>query len=128
MTKQEWIEAEKLVTLYSALLLDCDGFRLSISETRSKNKIEVIVYVNGFLKGEWISNDCEERRRFYQKKKKQMHSQKKIKQWKRLFGKTLEQYAYYYLPFWTSFKAFKAHLINNNKEIIWLNKPEEVKQ
>lgn len=129
MTNEEWKLAASHIGLYSPNLeLDCDGYKLLIREERHRNKIVYSVYVNNRIKGEWLGNDCEERRRFLQphkakiiKNKKQETTLKKL--YKRNEKEFINHYTYNSL-IWTSFSRLKKHLIENNKSITWLNKPE----
>lgn len=45
--------------LYSKLYLKCDGFRITVVEFRSKNKIMSTLYVNGNLDGKWLTPKAE---------------------------------------------------------------------
>lgn len=127
MTKQDWIEAEKQVGLFSHLELNCDGYKLTICEARQKNKIVILFYVNDYFKGEWY-NECEERRRFFRPFKNKIYKSKKeeslFRKWAKRDGKEFISHLECYSWHWNSFKAFKNHLIKHNKEITWLNKLE----
>jgi len=131
MTKQEWIEAEKHLSQFTHLEFMCDEYALTIYEMRYKNRIVISFYVNGWFKGIWY-DECEERSRFFRKIEKRIYKDKKVETaMKRLYKMDKKEFKptfSEYLCYWTSFKSFKSHLIKNNKEIKWLNKPEVVQQ
>ena len=123
MTKEEWEYAEKrLYNTYSRLQLKVDDYDVSIVvEPLKPLKNVLVVYVNGEWKGKWLSEDCEERRRFYQKhtgnilsRKEQKRLAREKKAVREAVGKTTYDW---YSPYWTSFRTLKSHLIKNNKSI-----------
>lgn len=123
MTKEEWEYAEKrLYNTYSRLQLKVDDYDVSIVvEPLKPLKNVLVVYVNGEWKGKWLSEDCEERRRFYQKhtgnilsRKEQKRLAREKKAVREAVGKTTYDW---YSPYWTSFRSLKSHLIKNNKSI-----------
>jgi len=126
MTDEEWKEVEQAVEPpYGRAELIADGYKISIVCMKQKSlKYHLVVYVNGYIKGEWLLNDCEERRRFMRKYKRcyLTENQKKSKQFREL-PEDLKQKAVelntitqYYFDF-PSFKSLKSQLIRNNKSI-----------
>lgn len=127
MTKQDWKEVEEsLKSFYSIARLRCDGYEVAFVLKRiSQMKNGICVYVNSVLEGKWLLEDCEERRRFLCPMKKSVYSRKQ-KEGLKKFSKRLrtrldlpdpdKKYTYY-LPYWTSFKSLKSHLIKNNSNI-----------
>lgn len=123
MTKEEWEKVEEsLFGCFTKVVLLIDDFEVTVVvEPYTALKNVFVVYVNGAWKGKWLSEDCEERRRFYQKHTKNMLSRKDQKRLARekkairdAVGKTTFDW---YAPYWTSFKSMKAHFIKNNKSI-----------
>ncbi len=126
MTKAEWIKAEKaLSNIYGYVKLEVDGYTLTISLERwGKYSLAIVVYVNGLLKGEWLANDCEERRRFFCKREKSLLNakqkaifKKQSKSFQKKFAEEHKLTYTYYEPKWKSFNSMKAHLIKNNNSI-----------
>lgn len=123
MTKEEWEYAEKrLYNTYSRLQLKVDDYDVSIVvEPLKPLKNVLVVYVNGEWKGKWLSEDCEERRRFYQKHTGNILSrkeQKRLAREKKAVRETVGKTTYdWYSPYWTSFRSLKSHLLKNNKSI-----------
>lgn len=124
MTPQDWKEVEKsLKSFYSAVNLMCDGYKVTLLlGPISQFKNALLVYIGGEIRGKWLREDCEERRRFFRSVTKSICSPKEKKAWKKLSKKTrleleaMTRYTSYY-SYWTSFRALKSHLIKNNSEI-----------
>ena len=123
MTKEQWEQAEKSLSLhYGRVEMKIDGYDVTIVvEPLKALKNVLVVYMNGELKGKWLSEDCEERRRFFQKHTKNLLSRKEQKRLARekkavreAVGKTTYEW---YSPYWTSFRSLKSHLIKSNKSI-----------
>jgi hypothetical protein len=100
-------------TLFTRAKLLIDGYKILIGEIRIKNKIIIEVYVNGWIKGEWMSDKCEEGRKFHHHSLKQLHSAKFMREChKGLNKKQIKDFGikqvYYPLitPYFPSIKAF----------------------
>lgn len=129
MTKEEWNEAEsRLSTIYGIVKMKIDGYDVTISYVKeSPTKFCLAVYVDGYIKGEWIANDCDIRRRFYRCYEKQLFNSKQkkdmfkgfTKRQRERFERENHNMMYYtvYSPYFGSFRTLKAHLIKNNKSI-----------
>lgn len=125
MTKEEWNQAEKaLQHFFTPVLLKADGYDVTLMLERVgvySNKI--MVYIGGKFKGQWLTTDCEERRRFMQKRSKSLVSSYKMKSLCRGLSKQgkeeLRQRNKYetYSPQWSSFKSLKNHLLKHNQDI-----------
>lgn len=122
MTKEEWEQVKKtLESLFHMANLKIDGYDVSLCLQRTSTyKNSIVVYVNGVLKGEWLGKDCEERRRFLQKREHSVLSAKekaKLKKFSKKFQKEFDRKYSVYYPYWTSFGSLKKHLIENNERI-----------
>lgn len=129
MTKDEWKKIEEILNATWAVKLLIDGYKIDLILLReTTTKMVIGVYINGKIKGEWIRNDCEERRRFFQDKKRCMiksdaKTRKSLKMTASEFKAFREKYTIHsYSPYWSSFKALKNHLIRNNDHIEILRK------
>ena len=84
------------------------------------------MYINGWIKGEWMNGECEEGRRFCRVKEAFIYSAKERTDAKRHLSKAAYKRFNYdkklkgYFMDWTSFMAFKKHIIANNKEITFI--------
>lgn len=105
-----------------------DGYNVAIAYVKeTPTKFCLAVYVDGYIKGEWITNDCDIRRRFYRCYEKSLFNSKEKKEIFKGFTKRerdrLERenhdrmYYTVYTPYFGSFRTLKAHLIKNNKSI-----------
>ncbi len=128
ITKEDWQEIEqKLKSFYNVVKLNCDGYEISLTlERLDTMKNGIMVYVNGVIKGEWLTEECEERRRFYRPITRSLMSQKQRNNLKKLPKRTqnmlikelkLDRTFTYYSFEWTSFNSLKRHLIKNNTNI-----------
>lgn len=128
MSNDDWKKAEQSLSWsylswsYGKVEMKIDGYNVTIVvEPLKALKNVLVVYVNDKLKCTWLSEDCEERRRFFQKHTKNLLSRKEQKRLARekkavreAVGKTTYEW---YSPYWTSFRSLKSHLIKNNKSI-----------
>lgn len=126
MSKDEWSRVqEALKSLFSIVKLKIDNYEVALSLVRVDTyKNAIAVYVNGVFKGEWLVKDCEERRRFLQRKERSLLSPKEKSSWKKLSKKMQKELSEkydkkyeFYSSHWTSFNALKKHLISNNASI-----------
>lgn len=90
MTKQDWeAVAASLATPYGGgaeFLID--GHKITARVERYKGlKYVVVVYIDGYLKGEYFKADSELGRKFYLPRKKAFFSAKEIAACKKAFGK-----------------------------------------
>lgn len=130
MTAEEWKTVEEALSHcpFGRVKLIADGYELTISFARdgkSGLKYCYVVYVNGMIRGEWVLNDCEERRRFYCPKthspltaKDKARLKKERKSVQKAVAEMAAEMSYTtYLPYWNSLKALKKHLEANNQHI-----------
>jgi len=126
MTPDDWTYVEtRLRSLYSSVDLMCDGYRVTLTlrqVTPFKNAITV--WVNGWLRGSWMSLESEEGRRFYPThyrhyyRKAARDSLKKMsKRSRELLAPDYDKKYTYKQPMWGSFKLMKKHIIENNEKI-----------
>lgn len=118
MTQEEWKRVEKaLEYFFKRVELEVDGYEVSLTLQRvGVYKNAIAIYVNGVFKGEWITTECEETRRFIQKREKSILTKKDKKAQKELAEKYDRKYSVY-STHWSSFRALKRHLIANNESI-----------
>ncbi len=126
MTNDDWEKMEEdLSHVFGMVALLCDGYRVSFRYAPIKKRLVLITgFVNGWFKGEWLLNDCEERRRFFRKESRYALSPKLRKEFKKMGKRVLkqanidlEQRHEYYTFRWSSFNQLKKHLIANNQTI-----------
>lgn len=126
MDKAQWDKVEqRLRMMHYPVQLKVDGYELYLILLPDKGLKQCIaVYVNGCIKGKWIYNDCEIRRRFYNRRTKLMLRASYLKKLSKARQKALkEKYTYeYFSPYWTSFNRMKNHLIKNNSDIELITK------
>lgn len=71
MTKEEWKQAEDALThFFHPVELKVDGYDITlILERVGVYQNKIMVYIGGEFRGQWMAEDCEERRRFLQEQK-----------------------------------------------------------
>lgn len=128
MTAYDWKVAETKLTPFGRAEFLIDGYNVSVAlRLKSKTKFVYMVFVDGIFKGEWLTEDCEIRRRFcYEGQKSILTGKQKsdfIKQFgKREYNRFIKEHPEmvnykYYLPYFGSFRTLKSHFIKNNKSI-----------
>lgn len=133
ITPADWKRIEEALSgIFGVETLICDGYELTICRRQDKNKLVLQLYVNGVMKGEWVANDCEERRRFFFPSVRRLYSRAEIDKAGKGLGKRqlekfraemgLDKTMTIYMPIWGSFTALRRHLIKHNKEILVKNK------
>jgi hypothetical protein len=132
MTKEEWKEFENEITPYFGRTLLVDGYEIFVRIRGGPTKYSYVCYVNGEIRGEWLSKDCEERLRFLRRVEKRVYSPAKIKKalegsskkYQKEFIKThdLERTVVYYDISFPSVAAIRKQLEANNKSIEWIKK------
>ena len=117
MTKEQWKAVEQKVLLYPYTIakLQADGHVLSLSMQRHKMRLVIVVYVDGKIDFNWLREDCEIRRKFFQQRKRSLLTQKdrdRLKREKKSIREEITAQATYYTysPYWTSFTALRRHL------------------
>jgi hypothetical protein len=129
ITPADWTRIEEaLAGRFGSEKLMCDGYELTISREQEKNRLVLMVYIDGVWKGEWIHKDCEERRRFFCPSTRRLYSRAKVdkslagmgkrqsEKWRAEMG--LDKTMTIYMPVWGSFTALRRHLVKNNREIL----------
>ncbi len=127
MTAEDWKKVERNLSPYTSVKFRIDGYIVDVAVTNEKPhslKYVLAVYVNGSIKGEWLINDCDIRRRFYCKQTKSLLTAKDksapmFKRMKKADRENIiKKYQYdTYSPFFTSFRSLKNHFIRNNNLI-----------
>ncbi len=128
LTPEQWKRIENaLYPLYAHVKLEVDGYQVSL-RIRSAGglKFQIVPLVNGEFKGEWLFNDCEERRRFARPMTRSLWSPLQVARITKHMGKRrAKQYAAeelsatitHYWYGWPSFGPLRRHLIKHNTSI-----------
>ena len=131
MNSTDWQEVQqRLESLYTSVDLDCDGYRLTLCLNRlTQFKNAIVVYVDGWVRGAWLLNDCEERRRFMCPRTTRLYRKKDFKGFSkasfRRLGLDPDKTLTVYSHTWKSFGALRRHLERNNKEITLTQRESE---
>jgi hypothetical protein len=80
--------AEELRYPFGRVELQCDKYKVSLHVRPSGERRQTIaVYVDGWIRGEWLMTDCEERRRFMRRTEHFILTPKERQQYLKAFGK-----------------------------------------
>lgn len=127
MNKEEWALLEReLSSLYGNAELMIDGYTVTFQTGLCDRRLVVAVYVNGWMKGEWIVKKTDECKRFCRPIVTSVFKPSEKKRLTKGFSKTMikkyfpdiDKKGEYYSPHWLSFAPLKRHLIANNKSIV----------
>lgn len=128
MTAEEWKDVEiSLTSPFGRAKFKIDGYTVDVvveKESPKSLKYVLAVFVDGAIKGKWLVNDCDIRRKFFYKCTRS-HLSAKYKnssEFKRLCKKMREEIIRmstyeYYSPYFKSFRTLKNHFIRNNTSI-----------
>lgn len=103
---------------YGHVELKCDDYNVTISVQQIKaRKFALMVYVNGWFKGDWLRTDTEERRRFYRPVKASLYKPSQRAEILKDFGKRraarlfpdLDKTFTYYMPTWSATSSMLRH-------------------
>lgn len=120
MTEKDWEVVRARIDVTPPAHLIIDGYDIKISLQRVKMKLYYLIIVNDTIKEEWMDEECEIRRKFYQCHKKHLFSTAEKKKADRALRKYMEENDKVYEhfgPWWGSFSRMKSHLIKNNQSI-----------
>lgn len=124
MTKEEWKHVEeKLNSAFSRVDLLVDGYAITIrKEPCDKMRLGLTVYVDGTIKGEWVVQDCEIRRKFYYCSERSLltaKERKKLQKERKAVREAVLARASYqvFSPVFYSFRTLKSHFLKQNTSI-----------
>jgi hypothetical protein len=139
MNKEDWKTLENRCYFpHSQAHLLVDGYRLTIQVERySKTLLQfcLAVYVNGKIDYQQAKQDCEERRRFWRKTTRRLHSARDIDKIfkgspKKYRAQTIKSLGLdktfdHYIPYFMSFSSLKSHLVKHNTSIELSQEPTQ---
>lgn len=126
ISKEQWVEIEKqLGGWFGRVELMCDGYKINAAVEKDKMKLVVGVYVDGFIKGEWLFNEANSEipRKFHVEKKrpacgtkmrawylKESKSRIWPKEKRAEYAARAKETSSHWMPYWPSAKAFCRHI------------------
>ncbi|MCP1375364.1 hypothetical protein [Dyella lutea] len=122
MKREQWQELEARLKFPGATVkLQCDGYLVTLQVQLDRMRMVIAVYVDGWMRGEWMSTDCEQRRRFLRprtvKPKPYTKAQIKVlgKKWcEQQFAKLTHTY---YTPIWPTIPPLRRHFEKHNASV-----------
>lgn len=131
MTKEEWAKiADWWGIGLVSVKMNIDGHEISLYNNIDKKKmiVEVMISVDGHIKGEYSTAGNEIGDRFWNRVRKPLYSPKELKVRAKIWGKRSKEARQEYFecnyPCWRSFVAFKKHITAHNTEIILIPESE----
>lgn len=120
--KAEWeIIERRLSAPYECVRLVCDGYAVSLYSMVIKRRVETMVYVGGKFLGAWLTEDCEERRRFMRRSvlKPSAACRRFEAEIRRITRRKPKPRAptFVYSMLWTSPRELTRHLRANNRDV-----------
>jgi hypothetical protein len=130
-TKEQWQVLEvQLSHPFGRIKLKCDGYEIEAIVERGKGlKLVIMVYIDGWFKGEWMDGKDERCLKFYREKRSYLYSSKTRAKAKEMLCKRIpkdmrEHYQRlndksftWYTPYWPSANMFFRHIRKTCKEI-----------
>ena len=121
----EWKQAEEMLYNWKIVELLIDGYHVQLQLMQDGTKLDIVVYVNGKIKWEWVAEDCEERSKFWCESHKSLlnkHDKKKMGLTKKEYERLKEKYPplISYSPYFKSFRTLKSQFIKHNTNIEFL--------
>ncbi|UCZ84436.1 hypothetical protein LGQ10_29685 [Pseudomonas sp. L5B5] len=132
MQQADWDELKKqMSTPYGSMKLKCDDYEVDLVQMIESGKKSwgTTVYVDGYLKGIWLScnhktgeTEHEETRRFYRKSERGLYKKKELEAYRKVFGKrdADKKAAQKFITYdwsWKNFNSLRKHLEANNTSI-----------
>lgn len=89
LSKDQRIAIEReLSSSFGRVILKADGHELILRVERYKGlKWTVVVYVDGWLKGEWFKAESEIGAKFWNRRTRQLFKKRELEAWRKAFGK-----------------------------------------
>ena len=125
ITKEQWVEVERQLSgPIGRCELSCDGYEVVARvATIAALQLGIVVYVNGWVRGEWMKGEAEEARKFHREMKRYIWSArlrteaaKKAKgrhlpaDLRKVYQDRVTASVSTWAPYWTNAKAFTRHL------------------
>lgn len=132
MQQADWDELKEMMdTPYGSMKLKCDDFEVDLVQVTEPGKKSwgTNVYVNGSIKGIWLSCDHEtgateheEARRFFRKVTRSLFNKRDLEFTRKMYGKRKadKDAARKWITYdwtWKTFSSLKKHLEANNTSI-----------
>jgi hypothetical protein len=128
LTTEQWRQVEvELASTMGRVKLVCDGYPVTLVVQPYKPlKFGIFFFVDGVFEGKWMVNDCEQRRRFFQRMEGFLHNKKERDTALKIFGgkrakksdiEWVNKKFIHYRHFWLDAKALRRHFQKNNQSI-----------
>lgn len=141
MTNDDYKDLRRRIEQFESVYLLCDGYLVGIKIKQHKMRLRVVVFVNGWIKGDgiWFGKEDEIdkmpdiARRFYFHKRKGRPA-KEVRKWEKLMGKRECKKRGLYLKSIATLPEFNtagsclAHIKKHNESIVEISREEYEKR
>lgn len=124
MTDEQWKQVEsRLSRPFDSVKMQIDGYKITVVVEPLKGmKLVLMVYVDGYFRGKWLTEDCDIRRRFYYCSKRSLlttKEKKRLQREKKAIREEIQKKMEYmtFFPYFGSFRTLKSHFMKNNQSI-----------
>ena len=112
MTDEQWKQVEsRLSRPFGSVKMQIDGYKITVVVELLKGmKLVLMVYVDGYFRGKWLTEDCDIRRRFYYCSKRSLltaKEKKRLQREKKAIREEIQKEMEYmtFLPYFGSFRT-----------------------
>lgn len=128
ISKDQWQKIEQeLSHAFGSVKLKCDGYVVALHVSQiDALQYGIAVFVNGYSRGKWLIEDCEERRRFLRPIERFLYNAKERAEFLKIWGGKRAPKAKVehfnrkfttYSTYWTSVKSLRRHIEKNNQDL-----------
>lgn len=131
ITDEQWEKIEKALSYpYQSVKLRCDGYEVHAVVKSDNMKLVIVLYIDGWMKGEWLKDESEMGVKFFDRKTKylskpkerasafkQMNNKRLPSDLRAIFKRIYESQYSYFSPVWTSARSFCRHIRKTCNEI-----------
>lgn len=127
LSKAEWkaVEAELSSPYCFGVVMTADGHRLRLTvEKVKKLRYAIVVYVDGWFRGEWAKGDSEIGAKFWRPRRVSLFSAHEFKKIEKAHGKRFadgmrKKYtgSIWHDPAWTSVGSFRRHIAKTCRDV-----------
>lgn len=125
LSKEQWADIEQQLSgLFGRVTLTCDGYQVTAVVERIKTHRQgIVIYVDGYWRGEWTKGECEEARKFLRATKHYLHSaaeraklakdansRRFDAEFRKYLTSQAEAHFMFWSPYWTNAKDFCRHI------------------
>lgn len=125
VTKEQWQKIERELSRdFGRVQLQCDGYQVMARiQAIAPLRQGIVVYVNGWVSGEWMRGEAEQARKFHRPMKRYLYGRKYREEAKKkarsrrlppelrqFWSRNADAHVTVWVPYWPNARAFCRHL------------------